>query len=100
LEAIKGSGAGGFNEKQAAVWKYVDALTESVQVPDEVFSEVKKFFSEVKKFFSEVKKFFSEVKKFFSDLGMLELMASIAGFNTVTRIVVGLDAGELNGKSL
>jgi alkylhydroperoxidase family enzyme len=79
LEAIKGSGAGGFNEKQAVVWKYVDALTGSVQVPDEVFSEV---------------------KKFFSDLEMLELTASIAGFNTVTRIVVGLDVDELNGKSL
>lgn len=79
MEAIKGSGAGGFNEKQAVVWKYVDALTGSVQVPDEVFSEV---------------------KKFFSDLEMLELTASIAGFNTVTRIVVGLDVDELNGKSL
>ena len=79
LETIKGMGSGGLDERQEAVVAYVDALTKSVQVSDEVFDRV---------------------KKFFSDSEMLELTVSIAGFNTVTRIVVGLDVGEMNGKSL
>lgn len=66
-------------EKQEAVVAYADALTKNVQVPDEIFNTA---------------------KKFFSDSEILKLMASIAGFNTVTRIVVGLDVGEMNGKSL
>jgi alkylhydroperoxidase family enzyme len=79
LEAIKGAGSGGLGEKQEAVVAYADALTKNVQVPDKIFNAA---------------------KKFFSDSEMLELTASIAGFNAVTRIVIGLDVGEMNGKSL
>lgn len=37
------------------------------------------------------------VRKYFNDKEMVELTASIAGFNTVARFVAALDVGEMNG---
>jgi AhpD family alkylhydroperoxidase len=65
----------GLDTRQAAVLKYADAVTTTAKVPDETFNAV---------------------RKFFDDKEMVELTASVAGFNTVARICVALNVGENN----
>ncbi|RFU34142.1 hypothetical protein B7463_g2259, partial [Scytalidium lignicola] len=65
----------GLESRQAAVLKYADAITRTAFVPSEIFNSVRQFFNEKE---------------------MVELTASIAGFNTVARFCVALDVGENN----
>jgi len=58
------------------VLRYVDAMTVNVRVPDEVFEEVKAQFSEKE---------------------IVELTAITASYNMVSRFLVALDVGEMNG---
>ncbi|KAF2092551.1 hypothetical protein NA57DRAFT_69747 [Rhizodiscina lignyota] len=70
-----GEGPGSLDKRQRAVVEYTDAMTLSGKVPKAVFEAVRAHFNEKE---------------------MVELTASIAGFNTVSRFVVALDVGEKN----
>ncbi|KAJ5740485.1 4-carboxymuconolactone decarboxylase family protein [Penicillium malachiteum] len=61
--------------EQRAVLKYTDAMTKTVTVPDEVFAEVEGCFSDQK---------------------VVEITATIAAYNCVSRFLVALDVGEKN----
>jgi alkylhydroperoxidase family enzyme len=59
------------------VLKYVDAMTVSVKVPDELFEEI---------------------RARFTDEEIVELTAITASYNMVSRFLVALDVGEMNDK--
>lgn len=61
--------------EQRAVLRYTDAMTKTVTVPDEVFEEL---------------------KGYFNDQEIVEITATIAGYNCVSRFLVALDVGEKN----
>lgn len=61
--------------EQRAVVKYTDAMTKTVTVPDEVFAEL---------------------KGCFSDKEVVEITATVAAYNCVSRFLVALDVGEKN----
>jgi alkylhydroperoxidase family enzyme len=61
----------------AAVLSYTDAMTLSVTVRDEVFANL---------------------KKHFSDQEVVEITATIAAYNCVSRFLVALDVGERNAQ--
>ncbi|KAF2126411.1 4-carboxymuconolactone decarboxylase-like protein [Dothidotthia symphoricarpi CBS 119687] len=63
------------DEKHAAVMAYTDAMTLDVQVPDDVFEKL---------------------KKHFSDKEVVEITATVAAYNCVSRLLVALDVGECN----
>ncbi|OBT61822.1 hypothetical protein VE03_08780 [Pseudogymnoascus sp. 23342-1-I1] len=69
----------GFTDKQWAVIRYSDAMTRNVQVSEEVFAEVKKVFSEQE---------------------VVEITATVAAYNCVSRFLVALDVGEHNGTEM
>jgi alkylhydroperoxidase family enzyme len=60
------------------VLAYTDAMTLDVRVPDAVFAELKKHFSEQE---------------------VVEITATVAAYNCVSRFLVALDVGETNGQS-
>lgn len=61
-----------FSGIQRAVLAYADAMTRNVKVPDAAFAEVRKHFDEC---------------------GIVELTATIAGYNMVSRFLVALEIG-------
>lgn len=63
------------NEKQAAVLRYTEAMTDHVSVPEEVSARVKELFSEQE---------------------VVEITATAAAYNCVSRFLVALDVGEMN----
>lgn len=63
------------DEQHAAVMAYSDAMTLDVSVPDTVFERL---------------------KKSFSDREIVEITATIAAYNCVSRVLVALDVGEKN----
>ncbi|KAK1239699.1 hypothetical protein MKX07_001153 [Trichoderma sp. CBMAI-0711] len=78
-----GSGVGGggrpeglLSERQWAVLVYTDEMTRNVQVKDETFAAL---------------------KGFFSDQEVVEITATVAAYNCVSRFLVALDVGEKNG---
>lgn len=77
LRALRETGEAGLTEKQAAVVAYTDAMTGAVVVPEEVFARVKGLFSERE---------------------VVEITATVAAYNCVSRFLVALDVGERNGK--
>ncbi|KAJ5157204.1 AhpD-like protein [Penicillium canariense] len=64
-----------FSREERAVLKYTDAMTKTVTVPDEVFQEL---------------------KVHFSDKEVVEITATVAAYNCVSRFLVALDVGEKN----
>lgn len=62
----------------SAVLAYTDAMTLDVQVPDEVFAKVKDVFSERE---------------------VVEVTATVAAYNCVSRFLVALDVGERNAQT-
>ncbi|RMJ23581.1 4-carboxymuconolactone decarboxylase family protein [Aspergillus sp. HF37] len=60
---------------QAAVLNYTDAMTRTVAVPEHVFQEVKEYFGERE---------------------VVEITATAAAYNCVSRFLVALDVGEKN----
>lgn len=66
--------------RQQAVLAYTDAMTESVSVSDDVFQQL--------------------VKAELSDREIVELTATVAGYNCVSRILVALDVGENNARRM
>ncbi|OKO93657.1 hypothetical protein PENSUB_11936 [Penicillium subrubescens] len=63
------------SREQRAVVKYTDAMTKTVTVPEEVFGEL---------------------KGCFSDREVVEITATVAAYNCVSRFLVALDVGEKN----
>ncbi|CAM1500653.1 Fc.00g098150.m01.CDS01 [Cosmosporella sp. VM-42] len=80
LEAIKAEVLGErpetLSERQWAVLVYTDEMTRNVQVKDETFDHLRKFFNEQE---------------------IVEITATIACYNCVSRFLVALDVGERNG---
>jgi len=62
-------------EKQWAVVHYSDAMTRDVSVKNDIFAEL---------------------KKHFSDQEVVEITATVAAYNCVSRFLVALDVGEKN----
>ena len=69
-----GEGQGGFTDKQWAVLVYTDEMTRNVEVRDETFERLKGLFSERE---------------------VVEITATVAAYNCVSRFLVALD-GELS----
>lgn len=65
----------GLSEAQWAVLDYTDAMTRNVRVSDEVFARLKQWFGKQE---------------------IVEITATIAGYNCVSRFLVALDVGEMN----
>ena len=65
----------GLSEVQWAVVAYTDAMTKEVHVPDEIFAKLKRWFGEQE---------------------IVEITATIAAYNCVSRFLVALDIGEMN----
>ncbi|OIW28834.1 hypothetical protein CONLIGDRAFT_577262 [Coniochaeta ligniaria NRRL 30616] len=66
----------GFTEKQWATLVYADEMTRNVEVRDETFAVL---------------------KGLFSDQEVVEITATVAAYNCVSRFLVALDVGEKNG---
>ena len=64
-----------FSKDQIAVLNYTDAMTKTVAVPDHVFQDVKGYFNEKE---------------------VVEITATVAAYNCVSRFLVALDVGEKN----
>ncbi|KAL1994532.1 hypothetical protein VTN49DRAFT_2002 [Thermomyces lanuginosus] len=63
------------NQQQTLVLRYADAMTKNIKVPDELFNEL---------------------KAVFSDKEIVEITATVAAYNCVSRFLVALDVGERN----
>lgn len=66
----------GLDEKHLAVLAYTDRMTLDVTVPEEVYSRL---------------------RRQFSDREVVEITATVAAYNCVSRFLVALDVGEMNG---
>ncbi|KAJ4860279.1 carboxymuconolactone decarboxylase family domain-containing protein [Trichoderma breve] len=64
------------SEKQWAALVYADEMTKNVQVADETFAAL---------------------KQHFNDQEVVEITATVAAYNCVSRFLVALDVGEKNG---
>ena len=68
---------GGLSERQRAVLAYTDAMTIGVKVSDEIFGELRERFDE---------------------RHVVEVTATVAAYNCVSRFLVALDVGEMSEK--
>lgn len=65
----------GLSEAQWAVVDYTDSMTRNVQVPDEIFAKLKQWFGKQE---------------------IVEITATVAAYNCVSRFLVALNVGEMN----
>lgn len=77
--AVEKKGVPGLSEDEYAVLAYTDQMTIGVEVEDAVAAKL---------------------KGFLSDTQVVELTATIAAYNCVSRFLVALDVGESNAKSM
>ena len=70
---------GGLGAKEWAVLAYTDQMTRSVAVGEEAFDRLRKFFTEKE---------------------IVEITATVAAYNCVSRFLVALDVGEMNGERM
>ncbi len=70
---------GALDERQWVVLRYADAMTRDVTVPQSLFDEVK--------------------AAGFNEQEIVELTATVAAYNLVSRFLVALDVGEQNDKA-
>lgn len=68
-ELSRWRGSDKFDERERAVLAYTDTMTKNIQVPDDVFAPI---------------------KKFFDPREILELTATIGGYNLVSRVLEAL----------
>ena len=68
---------GGLNELQRAVLAYTDAMTIGVKVSDDIFTPL---------------------KRLIDDRHVVEITATVAAYNCVSRFLVALDVGEMSEK--
>ncbi len=73
-------GRGPLSEKQWVVLKYADAMTRDVKVEDGLFEELRSVAG-------------------FTEKEIVELTVTVATYNCVSRFLVALDVGEMNGKA-
>lgn len=73
-EDVQHDDYGGLDERQRAVLAYTDAMTIGVKVSDGIFGELKGRFDE---------------------RGVVEVTATVAAYNCVSRFLVALDVGEM-----
>ena len=71
-------GVEGLTDKQRLVVDFTSAMTRDVKVPDDLFAQM---------------------KAAFSDREVVEITATVGAYNCVSRFLVALDVGEMNGKS-
>ncbi|KAI9774594.1 MAG: hypothetical protein M1840_002843 [Geoglossum simile] len=76
MDTLKGKGWGGLTLEQIAVVDYTDAMTRHVAVPHPIFDKLQSFFT---------------VQQ------VVEITATVAAYNCVSRFLVALDVGEKNG---
>lgn len=76
---VEREGLLGFSAKEYAVLAYTDQMTVGVEVENSVAEEL---------------------KKHLSDSQIVELTATIAAYNCVSRFLVALDVGECNGRAM
>ena len=69
----------GLTEEERAICEFTRASTKEVEINDEVFEAI---------------------RQRFSDRQISELMMTVAGYNMVSRVLVGLDVTESNGKEM
>ncbi|KAH7055973.1 AhpD-like protein [Macrophomina phaseolina] len=79
VDAIGAEGVAGMGEREKAVVRYTDAMTKGVAVPEGVFDGLRAHFAERE---------------------IVELTTAVAAYNCVSRVLVALDVGEMNGKKL
>ena len=65
----------GLNEQQWAVLNYTDAMTRNIKIPEPIFTGLRQWFNERE---------------------IVEITATIAAYNCVSRFLVALDVGEMN----
>jgi len=70
---------GALDDRQWAVLRYADAMTRDISVPQSLFDEVK--------------------GQGFSEQEIVELTATVASYNMVSRFLVALDVGEQNNQA-
>ena len=80
LGMVEKEGLLGFSKEEYAVMVYTDQMTIGVQVEDEVADMVKVALG--------------------NDTMVVELTATIAAYNAVSRFLVALDVGECNGRGM
>ena len=78
-EKTKQDEYGGLDEKQRAVLAYTDAMTIGVKVNNEIFGELKRHFDARE---------------------VVEITATVASYNCVSRFLVALDVGEMSEKKM
>ena len=66
------------SDKQWVVLRYADEMTKKIKVPEELFQELRRFFDEKE---------------------VVELTATVASYNMVSRFLVALDVGEKNNQT-
>ncbi|OCL08533.1 4-carboxymuconolactone decarboxylase-like protein [Glonium stellatum] len=76
---ISQDGEGGLSAREWAVLAYTDQMTKEVAVDERVFERLKEFFAE---------------------RDIIEITATVAAYNCVSRFLVALDVGENNGKEM
>ncbi len=74
----RGGVRGALDDRQWAVLRYADAMTRDVAVPQSLFDDVK--------------------NAGFNNQEIVELTATVASYNLVSRFLVALDIGEQNDK--
>lgn len=76
-EKEKGQVEGRLSERQKAVLAYADAMTIGIKVSDEIFAWL---------------------RRLFDDREIVEITATVAAYNCVSRFLVALDVGEMSEK--
>ena len=77
--SVREESGAGLNEKQYAVLAYTDQMTRQIKVDDELFQRL---------------------QRLFTPREIVEITATVAGYNCVSRFLVALDVGEMNGKKV
>lgn len=78
MQDLHPTSAGSLDKKEWATLRYADAMTREVSVPQSLFDELKALFSEQE---------------------VVEITATVAAYNLVSRFLVALDIGEQNDKA-
>jgi AhpD family alkylhydroperoxidase len=78
-DQVEEDGKGGLSKEQWIVIAYTDQMTRGVEVDDGVMEQL---------------------KGCFEDKEVVELTATVAAYNCVSRFLVALDVGERNGKAM
>ena len=78
-DEVPKDGEGGLSAREWAVLAYTDQMTKEVAVDEAVFERLKEFFTE---------------------RDIVEITATVAAYNCVSRFLVALDVGENNGKDM